>query len=247
MPDGSLCLAMEYAENGDLVKYVRTMQAAGRWSTDMALSLITDMARGLAYVHRKGVLHRDIKPANVLVNDKGSALLADFGLSKNVGPAAVGKKLEYISGTALYLSPESYHAAITSTPMSVEVAAACDIWALACTFHGLLLGFPEWPAGTTPPEVSCEVQWVPFFVPGDTGTAAGTTALIARIQGAIVDMSRLPADAPPKLVELMKRMLATDPAGRPTADMVLADLVTSCKRRLSAAAVPVTESLLRHT
>lgn len=41
-----------------------------------------DIARGLAYLHEKGVVHLDLKPANVLLAAEGTAKLADVGLAR---------------------------------------------------------------------------------------------------------------------------------------------------------------------
>lgn len=45
------------------------------------------MVEGYKALHAKKIIHRDIKPANILL-DKGTALLADFGLGKVADPGA---------------------------------------------------------------------------------------------------------------------------------------------------------------
>src|SRR5689334_13589524 len=45
-----------------------------------AIRIATEVAAGLDYAHRHGVIHRDIKPDNVLLHD-GRALVADFGIA----------------------------------------------------------------------------------------------------------------------------------------------------------------------
>src|SRR5678815_3249670 len=46
------------------------------------LTIGTELARGLAAVHRQGVLHRDIKPANAVLSEGGEVKLLDFGIAK---------------------------------------------------------------------------------------------------------------------------------------------------------------------
>ena len=38
--------------------------------------------RGLAYAHAQGVIHRDIKPSNLLIDERGTVWVTDFGLAK---------------------------------------------------------------------------------------------------------------------------------------------------------------------
>ena len=55
--------------------------ARGRLSTDQALDIASDIARGLAAVHRAGVVHRDLKPGNVMLT-RQRAKLVDFGVAR---------------------------------------------------------------------------------------------------------------------------------------------------------------------
>jgi serine/threonine-protein kinase len=69
------------------------------------LSILAEVARGLAFAHAAGVVHRDVKPENVLVTRSRHAKIADFGLARAADLATLttdGRML----GTASYMSPE---------------------------------------------------------------------------------------------------------------------------------------------
>ncbi len=72
---GSLCLVYDFLEGGSLAGLLRDR----RKGYDL-LQIALDVAEGMDYLHKRGVMHRDLKPDNLLLNKEGRAVIADFGL-----------------------------------------------------------------------------------------------------------------------------------------------------------------------
>src|ERR1700689_88627 len=93
-------LVLEYIEGRPLtgpLPLADTLRVAGQ---------ITD---ALELAHRRGLIHRDLKPANILLTEKGSAKLLDFGLAKLLVPEnddATQTREGTVLGSAAYMSPE---------------------------------------------------------------------------------------------------------------------------------------------
>ncbi|KAG8921939.1 hypothetical protein FRC02_012261 [Tulasnella sp. 418] len=73
------CLVTQFYENGPIARY-----ATGR-SNKTRLELLSQAASGLAYIHKEKIVHHDIKSANIMVDNKGKAVLIDFGASYDKG------------------------------------------------------------------------------------------------------------------------------------------------------------------
>ena len=99
-------LAMELVQGSDLSRRLAT----GKLPARQVAHLAYDLAIGLDYMHRGGIVHRDIKPANILLFDyredetRLRAKLTDFGVAQMAGdPNPQG---EEFTGTAGFMSPE---------------------------------------------------------------------------------------------------------------------------------------------
>ena len=94
------------------------------------LALIRQVAQGLAYTHRTGLIHRDVCPKNVLVDRAGRAKLIDFGVavSQTDVIANTGRR----TGRPSYMAPEL----ITGNIFDV----CTDIYALGVTMFEICTG-----------------------------------------------------------------------------------------------------------
>jgi serine/threonine protein kinase len=122
-------IVMEYERGGSIDDRLRD----GRVSRDDALRWLRETAEAVDAAHAAGVIHRDLKPANLLLDERDSVHVADFGIAR-----AVGEALERITltgtilGTAGYLSPEQAR--------GESATAASDMYALGVVAYELLHG-----------------------------------------------------------------------------------------------------------
>src|SRR5262245_25288883 len=112
--DQSYYIAMEYVDGPNLKNLLqRCLKHKGRFSRNLALYVILQVARALEYAHtvRIGVedllniVHRDISPQNILVARSGEVKITDFGIAKakiKLSQTQPGK----IQGKFSYMSPE---------------------------------------------------------------------------------------------------------------------------------------------
>lgn len=102
--DGQIFIAMEHMASGSLTRYLAREQPK-RW-TDV-IRLFVEAGRGLAAAHAAGIIHRDFKTDNILVDGRGVAKVADFGLARiAVEPGAGPQPYRYVVGTRAYMAPE---------------------------------------------------------------------------------------------------------------------------------------------
>ncbi len=74
---GQPWLAMELVHGQTLAQWL-----ADRPDGDAVLRMVIAVGRGLAAIHRAGLVHRDIKPSNVLVDTQGTPRVTDFGIAR---------------------------------------------------------------------------------------------------------------------------------------------------------------------
>lgn len=136
-----LCyIIMEFIDGANL----RQMIHAQSLSPQQALALVPQLCEALQYAHDEGIVHRDIKPENILVDKRGRAKVADFGLAKMLGDQIVTSSLtatQQVMGTLRYMAPEQMLGAR-------DIDHRADLYALGVVFYELLTG--DLPLGRFP-------------------------------------------------------------------------------------------------
>ena len=123
---GQHFLSMEYIDGEDLASLLRRI---GRLPSDKALELARQLCAGLAAAHERKVLHRDLKPANVLIDGRGRAHLADFGLANLTDQR---RDTREVAGTPGYMAPEQQEGR--------EVTTRTDVYALGLVLYEMFTG-----------------------------------------------------------------------------------------------------------
>lgn len=108
---GSLAIVTDLAVNGNLQEVLMrqpTEVTIPRW-----LQMVSDIARGLEYLHSQRIIHRKLKPQNCMVDGSWRIRVSDFGLSGNIAKDNNDNDLHDmdliapVNGTmAAFMSPE---------------------------------------------------------------------------------------------------------------------------------------------
>jgi serine/threonine-protein kinase len=196
--DGHHFLVMEYVDGEDLSSLLRRI---GRLPGDKAIEVARGLCAGLAAAHDKGIIHRDLKPANVMVDGRGHARIADFGLAAlaDGGAAADG------SGTPQYMAPEQ----LTGQGASLR----SDVYSLGLVLHEMLTGKRVFDAKTLGDLRAMHAADKPLSLSGSaTDVDPGLERVVLKC------LARDPNDRPASAREVLLSL----PGGDPLAAAVLA-------------------------
>jgi len=135
----TIYLIMELVTGGELFEKIVEKKI---FKERDAAVLIRKIAHAVAYLHENNIVHRDLKPENLLLKnaeDDTSVKIADFGLSKILGPQ---KMMQTACGTPSYVAPEVLLATGYGPPV--------DMWSIGVITYILLCGFPPFYGDTIP-------------------------------------------------------------------------------------------------
>lgn len=130
--NGTVYYSMPYLSGGSLQEYV---DSHGKISEATAMKYVRQIAKALKYMHEdEHICHFDVKPANILIDDKGNAVLIDFGISKNYDESGHETTMTPVGMSDGYAPIEQYQQNVE------EFSPVSDVYALGATLYFLLHG-----------------------------------------------------------------------------------------------------------
>jgi len=190
---GTPHLVLELVEGETLAAHL----GRGPMPPSDALRLGIQVAAALEAAHERGVVHRDLKPANVMITPRGAAKVLDFGLATSDTPLPFDRDSSESPTLTAHVGATAAGTILgTAAYMSPEQARGkpvdrrSDVWSFGCLLFECLAGRPAF-AGET------------------------VSDLIAHILERDPDWSALPAGAPPRVREILRRCLRKEAESRP--------------------------------
>jgi hypothetical protein len=126
----NIYLVLELVTGGELFDRI---VSAKKFDEDTGRRFFQQLVVALHFCHKQGVCHRDLKPENLLVDDKGSIKITDFGLA-NIQAADSGKLLMTVCGTPNYVAPEVLKE-------KGYKGAEADVWSCGVILFVMLAGY----------------------------------------------------------------------------------------------------------
>ncbi|KAI5918668.1 kinase-like domain-containing protein [Camillea tinctor] len=228
-------ILQQYCNNGDLLRYVvgdspkevtkeqlkeqMRRRSKGRLDQPQGLyaaqarralpfeeiySLFRDITSGLAYLHSANYIHRDLKPSNCLLhreNGQLTCLISDFG---EVQPGNAIRKSTGTTGTISYCAPEVLKQD-TSGRLG-NFTTKSDVFSLGMILYFLCFSRLPYQSANSVQEELEDIDEL--------------RAEITDWKGFHDERKERP-DLPAKLYQLLKKMLALNPAERPSSTEVL--------------------------
>lgn len=122
-------IVMELIEGQDLKRIIK---AQGAMPVDQVLDMSIQIAAGLGYAHRSGLVHADVKPQNLLVTREKVVKITDFGIAQALTDTQPQQRAEIVWGSPHYFAPEQAR--------GEPPGPAADVYAIGIVMFEMLTG-----------------------------------------------------------------------------------------------------------
>ena len=191
-------IIMEYCEGGELFDYIVEKERLDEVESSI---FFYQLINALDYIHSKGVAHRDLKPENLLLSQKKSIKIIDFGLSNFFETGVKG--LETPCGSPSYASPEIIRG-------EVYDGFKIDVWASGIILYAMLCGYLPFDD-----DEEEEKEDVKYFSQSNTNNkedkSEDNEVLFQKILEGKIDF---PDYLSENAIDLIKKMLVVEPENR---------------------------------
>ena len=195
--DGYLFYVMPFVEGESLRQ---RLDRETQLPLDDVVRIATQVAAGLDYAHRQGVIHRDIKPENILLHES-SALIADFGIALAASKAGGSTRMTETGmslGTPHYMSPEQAMG-------QRDITSCADVYALGAVTYEMLVGEPPFTGPTAQAIVAKVITTDPL-----PPRVQRSTIPPAMNDAVLVALAKVPADRFKSTTQFAEALRRTD-------------------------------------
>ncbi|KAL4486491.1 hypothetical protein ABPG72_018445 [Tetrahymena utriculariae] len=123
-------LIFEFCSNGDLENYIKK-HYEGKLNESLCQQVIFQVREAFKKLTHHKIVHRDLKLANILVDEKFTIKIADFGFAKHNQDDDL---LKSTLGTPITMAPEILN--------GKQYNEKCDIWSLGVIIYQMVFGKP---------------------------------------------------------------------------------------------------------
>ncbi len=144
-------LVMEYCDYGNLSSFLKGKPLKEKY----VKNFMKQIASSTKYLLSYNIIHRDIKPQNIMMIDKETIKLTDFGFAK-IFNSDEDKMAQTICGSPIYMAPEI----IKCNNYSIKT----DLWSIGIILYEMSIGKPPYKARTHI-ELIHKIDTEPIYVP----------------------------------------------------------------------------------
>lgn len=128
--NGMQFIVMEYVKGPDrnLKEYIQNHYPI---PLTKVIDIMEQILSAVSLAHRQGIIHRDLKPQNILMDERGTVKIADFGIAIALSETSI-TQTNTLLGSVHYLSPEQARGGMATRQS--------DIYALGIILYELLTG-----------------------------------------------------------------------------------------------------------